>query len=147
MLITKCTVPPPQGYNPARAPCCQPPPCSSGASDPPRPGCPMFHWPAHPGLDSTVSFSSTEGSSHQQALHVRPFLSWITDLSPLLPSSENVPALLWKCMNDISLCPCPLCNFSIVPTLLAACNFVIDFLKCKSKEVSRIFLPLNATAS
>ena len=35
-------------------------------------------------------FSSTEISSHQQALHVRPRLfSWVTELSPLLP-------FLWK---------------------------------------------------
>lgn len=27
-------------------------------------------------------FSSAETSSHQQALHVRPFLTWITDLLP-----------------------------------------------------------------
>lgn len=89
-------------------------------------------WSMAAGRDSRVSFSSTETSSHHEALHVRPFLSWITDLAPLLPSPENVPALLRKCMNNISLCPCPLYNFPIISN---ACNFGINSLKCKFKEV------------
>lgn len=90
-------------------------------------------------------FLTTETSSHQQARHVCPFLSWITDLAPLLPSpakAENVPALLAKCMNNIFPCPCPLCNFSIITKLLVACHFGINcYLKCKCKEVSFQFPP------
>lgn len=54
--------------------------------------------------------------SHRQAFHVplSLFSSWVTELSPLLPSPGNAPALLRKRMEHISLCPCPLFDFSII---------------------------------
>lgn len=84
---------------------------------------------------TAASSPSTETSSHQQALHIRPFRAWITDSLPHSPPLEMSLPLLQKCMNNIFMCRRP-----------NACNFGIDYLKCKWEEVSFQFLALGTTA-